>query len=143
MRTGPTRSGSSVPDDAWYPEPAERGGNRAPVTASVPDEDPAREPTVCVDPVSGPHRIPYDVMRWFMDQVAEEIRTSRAWMRLRPELVEVIRELRREHLGVIDDETFAGVFADLRTTVPEDDLPAVLEAAFGRNADGTTTNGMR
>ncbi|MEU9862236.1 hypothetical protein AB0D99_15315 [Streptomyces sp. NPDC047971] len=127
----------SVPDDAWYLELDLVPDNRTLLTAIVPDEDPARQPTVCVDPVSGHHRIPYEVMRWFMEHVEEEIRTSRGWMTLRPELVEIIRGLREEYFGLIDDERFGPVHAELRATVPEEDLPAVLEAAFGRNADGS------
>ncbi|MGK5732763.1 hypothetical protein [Streptomyces sp. URMC 124] len=108
--------------------------------AIVPDEDPAREPTVCFDPREGHVDVPYEVMRWFMDQVEEEIRTSRAWMRLRPELVEIIYQLRQEHMGVIDDDAFPHVLAEIRTSIPDADLPAVLEAAFGRNPDGTTVD---
>ncbi|MFF5157566.1 hypothetical protein ACFY3N_15125 [Streptomyces sp. NPDC000348] len=128
----------SVPDDAWYLELDPAAGPRALVTAIVPDEDPAREPTVCFNPHAGHADVPYEVMRWFMRQVDEEIRISRAWMRLRPELVEIIHRLRQEHMGVIDDDDFSRVLADVRTAVPEEDLPAVLEAAFGRNPDGTT-----
>ncbi|MGW0926740.1 hypothetical protein ACWD3J_48350 [Streptomyces sp. NPDC002755] len=128
----------SVPDDAWYLELDLVAGQRTLVTAIVPDEDPAREPTVCFNLNGGHADVAYEVMRWFMHQVDEEIRTSRAWMRLRPELVEIIYQLRQEHMGVIDDEDFSRVLADVRTTVPEEDLPAVLEAAFGRNPDGTT-----
>ncbi|WP_426361939.1 hypothetical protein [Streptomyces sp. E-08] len=130
----------SVPDDAWYLELDLVAGQRTLVTAIVPDEDPAREPTVCFNPHGGDVDVPYEVMRWFMHQVDEEIRTSRAWMRLRPELVEVIHQLRQEHMGVLDDADFPQVLADVRTAVPEGDLPAVLEAAFGRNPDGTTTD---
>ncbi|MGI5447458.1 hypothetical protein ACQEVM_17055 [Streptomyces sp. CA-243310] len=128
----------SVPDDAWYLELDLVAGHRTLVIAIVPDEDPAREPTVCFNPHAGHADVPYEVMRWFMHQVDEEIRTSRAWMRLRPELVGVIHQLRQEHLGVIGDDDFPRVLADVRITVPEEDLPAVLEAAFGRSPDGTT-----
>ncbi|KOX03354.1 hypothetical protein ADK65_07320 [Streptomyces sp. NRRL B-1140] len=128
----------SVPDDAWYLELDVVAGQRNLVTAIVPDEDPAREPTVCFHPRGGHVDVPYGVMRWFMHRVEEEIRTSRAWMRLRPDLVEIIHQLGQEHLGVIDDDTFRHVLAGLRAAVPEADLPAVLEAAFGRNPDGTT-----
>lgn len=69
----------SVPDDAWYPEPDVVAGQRALVTAIVPDEDPSREPTVCFNPHAGHVDVPYRVMRWFMYQVDEEIRTFRAW----------------------------------------------------------------
>jgi len=127
----------SVPDDAWYLELHLVADQRALVTAVVPDEDPVREPTLCFDPQGGHLDIPYQVMRWFMDQVEEEIRTSRAWMRLRPELVTVIHKLRQEYLGCIDDDDFPRVLAEVRTTVPAADLPAVLASAFGRKPDGT------
>ena len=127
----------SVPDDAWYLELDLVGRQRNLVTAIIPDEDPAREPTVCFNP-DGPHLdIPYDVVRWFMDRVEEEIRTSRAWMRLRPELVAVVHRLRQEHLGVIHDEEFTRVLEEIRAEVPEADLAAVVAAAFGRKPDGT------
>ncbi|MFE6067849.1 hypothetical protein [Streptomyces sp. NPDC056525] len=128
----------SVPDDAWYLELDHVAGQRTLVIAIVPDEDPAREPTVCFNPNAGHTDVPYEVMRWFMHEVDEEIHSSRAWMRLRPELVEIIYRLRQEHMGVIDDDDFPQVLADVRTAVPEEDLPAVLEAALGRNPDGTT-----
>ncbi|MFH8386749.1 hypothetical protein ACH4E7_38525 [Kitasatospora sp. NPDC018058] len=133
----------SVADDAWHLELELVREQRAIVTAVVPDENPAREPTVCFDPQGRHLDIPYEVLRWFMDQVADEIRTSRAWMRLRPELVEVIHRLRQEYLGAIDDADFPDVLAELRAAVPEADLPVVLAAAFGRNPDGTTVSGMQ
>ncbi|MFD7966311.1 hypothetical protein ACFV5J_36555 [Streptomyces zaomyceticus] len=129
----------SVADDAWYLELDLVAGQRTLVTAIVPDEDPAREPTLRFNPHPGHAAIPYEVVRRFMDQVDEEIHTSRAWMGLRPELVEIIHRLRQEYMGVIDDDDFPQVLADLRTTVPEEDLPVILEAAFGRHPDSTTT----
>ncbi|MER7141570.1 hypothetical protein AB0L83_28300 [Streptomyces sp. NPDC052071] len=132
----------SVPDDAWYLELDLVATRRTVVTAIVPDEDPAREPTVCFD-VHGDHLdIPYAVIRWFMDLVEAEIRTSRDWMRLRPELVEVVRGLRQEHLGVISDEEFPAVLEHVRAGVPEEDLQAVLLASFRRRPDGTTTDDL-
>lgn len=133
----------SVPDDAWYLELDLVRDQRALVTAVVPDEDPAREPTVCFDPQGRHLDIPYEVMRWFMDRVDDEIRTSRAWMRLRPELVEVIHRLRQEYLGAIDDADFPDVLAEVRAALPKADLRAVLAAAFGRNPDGTTVSGVQ
>ncbi|MFE7614665.1 hypothetical protein [Streptomyces sp. NPDC057496] len=127
----------SVPDDAWYLELDRVAGQRNLMTAIVPDEDPAREPTVCFNPQAGHVDVPYEVMRWFMHHVDEEIRTSRAWMRLRPELVETVYRLRQEHMGAIGDDDFPQVLAEVRAAVPEADLFAVLEAAFGRNPDGT------
>jgi hypothetical protein len=35
------------------------------------------------------------------------------------------------------------VLAEVHTTVPEDDLPAVLAAASGRNPDGTAAGAVR
>lgn len=130
----------SVPDDAWYLELELVAEQEHLVTAVIPDEDPAREPTVCFAPRGRHLEVPYEVMRWFMDQVDEEISVSRDWMRLRPELVEVIHRLRQEHMGVIDDDDFPHVLAEVRAALPEADLPAVLAAAFGRKPDGTTAD---
>ncbi|WP_443220955.1 hypothetical protein [Streptomyces sp. 4N509B] len=45
--------------------------------AVVPDEDPALEPTIRLhSPVE--HVIPYEIMRWFMEHVAEEVQRCRA-----------------------------------------------------------------
>jgi hypothetical protein len=126
----------SVLDDAWYLELDLVAEQRTLVTAVVPDEDPAREPTVCFDPRGRHLDIPYEVMRWFMDHVAGEIRRVRSWMRLRPELVEVIYRLRQEYLGAIDDDDFPRVLAEVRATLPEADLRLVVASAFGRNLDG-------
>ncbi|MFJ7065102.1 hypothetical protein [Streptomyces sp. NPDC101115] len=126
----------SVADDAWYLELDEAVGQRMLVVATVPDEDPAREPNVWFDARGGERAIPYDVLRWFMDEVAEEIRTSRDWMELRPEIVEVIHELRQEYLGVIADEDLPPVLAGVRARVPEADLADVMLHAFGRGPDG-------
>ncbi|MFD5270887.1 hypothetical protein [Streptomyces sp. NPDC058335] len=132
----------SVPDDAWYLELNLARDQRTLVTAIVPDEDPAREPTLCFTPERRHLDIPYEVMRWFMDRIDDEIRTSRAWMRLRPDLVEVIHRLRQEHLGAIDDADFPAVLAEVRAAVPRTDLPAVLAAAIGRSPDGATVGGV-
>ncbi|MFE0421580.1 hypothetical protein [Streptomyces sp. NPDC058953] len=127
----------SVPDEAWYLELDLVAGQRTLVTAIVPDEEPAREPTVCFDSGGPHHDIPYDVMKWFTGEVEKEIRTSRAWMRLRPELVEVVYRLRQEYLGMIGDDEFPGVLAEIRAEVPAVDLAAVLVSAFGRRPDGS------
>ncbi|WP_431880275.1 hypothetical protein [Micromonospora marina] len=78
----------AVPDDAWYvelseavPAPASRADipdvlthlpGPALLLAVVPDEDPTREPTICVSTV-GHRDIPFEVMRWYMEKVAEEV----------------------------------------------------------------------
>ncbi|GAA4835595.1 hypothetical protein [Kitasatospora terrestris] len=123
----------ALPDDAWCLELDLVGRQRTLAIAIVPDEDPAREPTLCFDS-AGPHvDIPWDVMRWFTEHVEEEIRTSRAWMRLRPDLVRAVHELRQEYLGAIDDEELERILPGLRAAVGEADLPTVLEFAFGRS----------
>ena len=127
----------AVADDAWYLELHLAADHRALVTAVVPDEDPVREPSLSFNPQGLLPDIPYEVMLWFMDQVEKEIRRSRAWMLLRPELVAVIRKLRQEYLGAIDDEDFPRVLAKVSNAVPAADLPAVLASAFGRKPDGT------
>jgi hypothetical protein len=83
----------AVPDDAWYVElseaiPAPESLADVPgaeshlpgsafLTAVVPDENPAREPTITI--LSAPERlIPYAVMHWFMQHVADEVARSRA-----------------------------------------------------------------
>ncbi|MFE7564075.1 hypothetical protein [Kitasatospora sp. NPDC057500] len=133
----------SVPGDAWHVELELVREQRTVAIAVVPDEDPAHEPTVCFVPRERHLDIPFGVMRWFMDQVEEEIRTSRAWMRLRPELVEVVHRLRREHFGAVVDDDFDEVLVELRGVVAGSDLPVVLAAAFGRHTDGTALDGIQ
>ncbi|MCQ8770454.1 hypothetical protein [Streptomyces telluris] len=96
----------SVPDEAWYLELELAAKQLHLMTAVVPDEDPAREPTVCFEPHGRHVQIPYEAMRWFLDQVDEEIRSARGWMQLRPELVEAVYELRQEYMGAISDDDF-------------------------------------
>ncbi|MFI8460559.1 hypothetical protein [Kitasatospora sp. NPDC085464] len=131
----------SVAEDAWHLELEFLREQRTLAVAVVPDEDPAREPTVSFDPQERCPDVPFEVLRWFVEQVEEEIRTSRAWMRLRPELVEVVHRLRREHAGAVEDADFPGVLARLRDAVAAPDLPAVLAAAFGRGPDGSELSG--
>ncbi|BBH65597.1 hypothetical protein ACTI_22820 [Actinoplanes sp. OR16] len=68
------------------PAPASRAGipgasahlpGRAFVTAVVPDEDLDREVTVSLHP-ERQRDIPFAVMRWFMEKVADEMARSRA-----------------------------------------------------------------
>ncbi|MER7583846.1 hypothetical protein [Kitasatospora sp. NPDC097691] len=131
----------SVTEDAWHLELEFVREQRTLAIAVVPDEDPGREPTVSFAPRGRCPDVPFEVLRWFVEQVEEEIRTSRAWMRLRPELVDVVHGLRREHAGFVDDAEFPGVLGQLRASVAAPDLPAVLAAAFGRGPDGTELSG--
>ncbi len=85
----------SLPDDAWCVElseavplpagPGEGAGRpdalthragRVFVMAMVPDEDPAAEPTVRIHG-DDEHVVPYAVMRWFMDHVADQVERCR------------------------------------------------------------------
>lgn len=86
----------ALPDDAWrlelseaVPAPASWAGTPgaerflhgpAVISALVPDEDPAAEPTVRVWSPEGERVVPYEVMRWFMDHVAREVLRCRGAM---------------------------------------------------------------
>ncbi|WP_439680775.1 hypothetical protein [Embleya sp. MST-111070] len=92
------------PDDAWtlelseaVPEPP--GWPEVPdrpththgagfLAAFVPDEDPTLEPTIHIHS-HDEHVIPYEIMRWFMEQVAEQVERCRVAYALEdPEAVE-------------------------------------------------------
>ncbi|RAY10656.1 hypothetical protein DPM19_34440 [Actinomadura craniellae] len=79
----------ALPDNAWYvelskavPAPAEwaslpNARTHLPgvpfIVAVIPDEDPALEPTVHIHSDDEQHVVPYEIMRWFMEKVTEEI----------------------------------------------------------------------
>lgn len=81
----------SVPDSAWHidlsevepvPEPWATASSVASlpgpsfILAVVPDEDPSAQPVIHL--YSGVDRaIPYEVMQWFMEKVAEEVESHR------------------------------------------------------------------
>ncbi|WP_438302447.1 hypothetical protein ACSHXN_01320 [Streptomyces sp. HUAS TT11] len=46
------------------------------LVAVIPDEDPDREPTVHIHS-HDEHVIPYQIMRWFMEHVAEQVERCR------------------------------------------------------------------
>lgn len=94
----------ALPDDAWCVElseavPAPAAWREIPdaathlpgaafLVAMIPDEDPDREPTVHVHS-HDEHVIPYEIMRWFMEQVAEQVdRCHIAFEQGEPEAVE-------------------------------------------------------
>ncbi|QLJ02338.1 hypothetical protein HZZ00_15760 [Streptomyces sp. NEAU-sy36] len=82
----------ALPDDAWAVELSEAvpapsawaehpGAERwlpgaAFIVAFVPDEDPHLEPTVHIHS-HDEHVVPYEIMRWFMDQVADQVERCR------------------------------------------------------------------
>ena len=81
----------ALPDDAWYvelsesvpappawaaaPQAAARVPGRTLLLAVVPDEDPAREPSV--ELVGEEHTIPYEVLRWYLSFVDREVESAR------------------------------------------------------------------
>lgn len=72
---------ADVPDSPEYlPGPAFLVG-------LVPDEDPSLEPTVHVRSHDG-HVVPFDVMVWFMQKLADEVDRARAAFREAQESVE-------------------------------------------------------
>ncbi|MCL7426641.1 hypothetical protein [Streptomyces sp. YS415] len=82
----------ALPDDAWAVElsearPTPASLSEAPgaetympgvafVVAVVPDEDPGLEPTVRVHS-HDEHVVPYEIMRWFMELVADQVERCR------------------------------------------------------------------
>lgn len=83
----------ALPDDAWALELSEAKPGpaawteipdaetylpgRAFLVAFVPDEDPALEPTVHIHS-HDEHVIPYEIMRWFMERLADQVERCRA-----------------------------------------------------------------
>ncbi|MFJ8623405.1 hypothetical protein ACIRD3_11230 [Kitasatospora sp. NPDC093550] len=96
-----------------------------------------------LDPQGHGLDVPFEVLRRFVERVGSEIRASRAWMRLRPDPVEAVHRLRRDHPGAVGAVGDADVLARLRETVAAADLPVVLAAAFGRGHDGAGLDGGR
>ncbi|GGU70214.1 hypothetical protein GCM10010275_00120 [Streptomyces litmocidini] len=121
----------SVPDDAWYLELGRVADRRTLLTAVVPDEDPERGPTVCVDPVSGHHPVPYEVVRWFMEHVDREIAASRGWTTLRPDLVRTVRRLREMDRDGVFEGDLPALSALLAEELSAEDLALVTDGAFG------------
>ncbi|MFF5403594.1 hypothetical protein ACFY8K_05055 [Streptomyces misionensis] len=82
----------ALPDDAWavelseaVPAPAARDDipdavrhlpGDAFMVAFVPDEDPDLEPTVHIHG-HDEHVVPYEIMRWFMELVADQVERCR------------------------------------------------------------------
>ncbi|MFI8529969.1 hypothetical protein ACIGMX_06935 [Streptomyces aquilus] len=94
----------ALPDDAWCVELSEAVPvpaawveipnaetylpGAAFMVAVIPDEDPSLEPAVHILS-HDEHVIPYEIMRWFMEQVAEQVERCRlAFERGAPEAVE-------------------------------------------------------
>ncbi|MFI1531459.1 hypothetical protein [Streptomyces griseus] len=94
----------ALPDDAWCVElskavPAPTSWAKIPnaetrlpgtafLVAVIPDEDPGLEPTVHIHS-HDEHVVPYEIMRWFMEQVAGQVERCRiAFEQREPEAVE-------------------------------------------------------
>lgn len=112
-------------EDAWHLELDHRD-TRCLITAIVPDEDPAREPSFCLAAPAGDHHVPHAVMRWFMDEVAEEIRRVRGWTELPPAAVDTVVALREVVADGWDDEDGPALLALLSGVLPADQVAAVV-----------------
>ncbi|MFF1549178.1 hypothetical protein [Streptomyces sp. NPDC058291] len=95
----------ALPDDAWSVELSEARPTSARTAENsdavvthlpgaavlrvlVPDEDPNLEPTVRIYSPDE-HAVPYEIMRWFMEQVADQVERCRiAFEQGGPEAVE-------------------------------------------------------
>ncbi|MFF4243651.1 hypothetical protein ACFYY2_04145 [Streptomyces sp. NPDC001822] len=82
----------ALPDDSWAvelseavpapgavtetPNAATRVPGQAFLVALIPDEDPGLEPTVRIHSPDE-HVIPYEIMQWFMEQVADQAERCR------------------------------------------------------------------
>ncbi|MFF8384739.1 hypothetical protein [Streptomyces kanasensis] len=117
-------------EDAWHLE-LDHGDERRLFTAVIPDEDPRREPSFCLD-AGGRHRhVPYEVMRWFMAEVADEVERCRAWTRLPPAAVDAVVRLRDVVADGWGDEDHPAALALLSETLPPDQVAAVVEEVLG------------
>ncbi|WP_410586827.1 hypothetical protein [Amycolatopsis sp. lyj-23] len=66
----------AVPDDAWFVELSDVTSGSVIMIGVVPDENLTVEPAVRVCAPAG-HCVPFEVMAWFMEKIAEEIARSR------------------------------------------------------------------
>ncbi|MFV2117921.1 hypothetical protein ACE14D_05555 [Streptomyces sp. Act-28] len=119
-------------DDAWHIE-LDHGDAPFLLTAVIPDEDPAREPVLHLFAPEG-HDVPYDVMLWFMAEVADEVRALRAWTKLPPAAVDTVVALREVVAGGWDDEDGPALLALLSGALPADQAAAVVLEMLGTPA---------
>ncbi|MEU5415394.1 hypothetical protein [Streptomyces clavifer] len=66
----------AVPMDTEPSSPLVHRNGRIFLAAFVPDEDPDLEPTLRIDS-QGERVVPYDIVCWFMEQVAEQVARCR------------------------------------------------------------------
>ncbi|MEU2181193.1 hypothetical protein [Streptomyces thermolilacinus] len=120
-------------DGAWRIELDHRDA-RCLVTAVVPDEDPAREPSFHLFAPDG-HDVPYDVMLWFMAEAADEVRVLRAWKELPPGAVDTVVALREVVHDGWDDADNPALLALLSGVLPADQTAAVVREVLSADPD--------
>ncbi|GAA4899231.1 hypothetical protein ACFPM3_15100 [Streptomyces coeruleoprunus] len=121
-------------EDAWRIELDHRD-HKGMLTAIVPDEDPTREPSFCLSPPDGHHHVPYEVLRWFMDEVHEDVARIRAWTTLPPAAVAAVVALREVVYDGWDDEDGPALVALLSDALPADQVAAVVREVLGLEVD--------
>lgn len=113
-----------LPEDAWHLELDHRDA-KCLVTAVIPDEDPAREPSFHLFAPDG-YDVPYEVLEWFMAEAADEVRAIRAWTKLPPAAVDTVVALREVVRDGWDDEDGPALLALLSGVLPADQVAAVV-----------------
>ncbi|WP_228976955.1 hypothetical protein [Streptomyces sp. DH12] len=117
-------------EDAWHLELDHRDERRL-LTAVIPDEDPRREPSFRLGRPGRHHEVPYEVVRGFMAEVAEEVERCRAWTRLPPAAVDAVVRLREVVYDGWGDEDRPALLALLSQTLPPDQVAAVASEVLG------------
>ncbi|MFF9631295.1 hypothetical protein [Streptomyces fradiae] len=127
----------ALPEDAWHIELDHRDASRL-VTAVIPDEDPAREPSFHLFAPDG-HDVPYEVLVWFMAEAADEVRTLRAWTKLPAAAVDTVVAL-REAVAADGwaDEDGPALLALLSDALPGDQVAAVVLEVLGVGTEALT-----
>ncbi|OEJ94267.1 hypothetical protein [Streptomyces thermolilacinus] len=120
-------------DDAWHIELHHRDAGFL-VTAAIPDEDPAREPSFHLFAPDG-HDVPYEVMLWFMAEAADEVRVLRAWTELPPAAVDTVVALREVVHHGWDDADGPALLALLSGVLPADQAAAVVREVLSAGPD--------
>jgi hypothetical protein len=70
-------------------------------------------------------------MTWFMEETVEEVRSSRGWMEIAPELLGMTGQLRLLLPGLTaEDEQYLPLLSILAEVLTDDDLGTVLSAAY-------------
>ncbi|WP_187645733.1 hypothetical protein [Streptomyces sp. TRM49041] len=129
----------ALPDDAWQVELNAPDGTILAIGV-VPDEDPEREPSLVFNERAGHRRVPYEVMRRFMDEVADEIQRCRAWTTLPPAAVNSVVALRDVMYDGWADADYPALLTLLSEALPPDQVVAVVREVLSADADTVTAD---